>query len=270
MHRPMTPERPIAPVSLVIIARDAGRTLQRCLASTEGLPDVLLLDTGSTDDSLSIAHQCPWVRQVEGPFVNFSDARNRAAALARYDWICPLDSDEWLDPVLAAALRDFRPVSPNHVHAFWRHNWMLGAPLRSRLGREWIRRVYHRQQVRFEGAVHEQLRLRNGGGRPAGAPLPGFVGHDPYADLGQLFHKRWVYARPELRGTLKAGGPFKASLRAFWRFLQGWLFKGGLRDGWRGFALASADAYGVFLKYLWAHSARRCASDVRRPSDPAP
>lgn len=249
------PAASTAPVSIVIITRDSARTLDRCLASTTGQADVLVFDNGSSDDTLDIVRRHGHVRLAEGPFVDFSDVRNRAAALAAHDWICPLDADEWLSEELATALRDFQPESPATVHAFWRLNWFAGQRLRSRLGREWIRRVYHRRQVRFAGAVHEHLECLDGQ-RPAVAALPGAVHHDPYADVGHLFHKRWFYARPALRGR-KQGGPWVASLRGLWRFLRAYLLQYGFVDGWRGFALASADAYGTFLKYLWAYAEQR-------------
>ena len=43
------------PVSVVLIARNAERTLARCLASTVGFDDVVMVDTGSTDATLAIA-----------------------------------------------------------------------------------------------------------------------------------------------------------------------------------------------------------------------
>jgi glycosyltransferase involved in cell wall biosynthesis len=251
------------PVSLVLIAKNAERTLARCLDSTRDFADVVLLDTGSTDRSLELARSFPHVRVLQGPFVNFSDARNRAAALARHDWIVPVDTDEWLSPELTAALLRFAPGATDQVHAFWRINWFAGQRLRSRLGREWIRRVYHRGTVRFEGAVHERLVLIQGG-RPGVAALEGQIFHEPYASVGHLFEKRWFYAQPELRGPVAAAHPFAASLRAGWRFLRAYLLHGGFMDGWRGFTLAAADAYGVFLKYVWGYAERRSSSAQTR------
>ena len=248
------------PVSVVLIARNAERTLARCLASTVGFDDVVMVDTGSTDATLAIAARYPHVRVLHETFEDFSANRNAAAACARHDWVCPLDTDEWFDPVLAAQLQAFNPASDRQVHAFWRYNWFLGRRLRSKLGREWIRRVYHRQQVQFVGAVHERLVRIDGGARPAVARLPGHVGHDPYASVGHLFEKRWTYARPDLR-KVKAAHPAVASLRALWRFLRGWLMAGGFIDGWRGFVLASADASGVFLKYVWGYAARKASAE---------
>lgn len=245
-----------APVSIVLIARDAERTLERCLASTAGFDDVLLMDTGSTDATLEIASRHPHVRLVQQAFEDFSANRNAAAAMARHDWICPLDADEWFDPLLVAQLRTFAPGAETQVHAFWRYNWFLGRRLRSKLGREWIRRVYHRRRVRFVGAVHERLLLIDSGEPPSVAKLPGHVGHDPYASVGHLFEKRWTYAQPDLRKT-KAAHPAIASLRALWRFIRAWIFAAGFMDGWRGFVIASADAYGVFLKYVWGYAAQQ-------------
>lgn len=249
-----TPNSPRSvPISIVLIARNAERTLEACLASTASFDDVLLMDTGSTDATLEIAARHPHVRVVQQAFEDFSANRNAAAQLARHDWICPLDADEWFHPMLATQLKSFAPDHDAQVHAFWRFNWFLGRRLRSKLGREWIRRVYHRQHVHFVGAVHERLRLIDGGGAPSASKLSGHVGHDPYASVGHLFEKRWTYAQPDLRKT-KAAHPAIATLRAFWRFVRAWIFAAGFIDGWRGFVMASAEAYGVFLKYVWGYA----------------
>lgn len=244
-------------VSVVIIVKNASRTIQRCLESVAGFDDVVLVDTGSTDETLEIARHFPEVRIEAIPFSGFDSTRNRAALFAQNDWILPLDADEWMTEALTEEISNFEAPGDRVVLSFWRHNWFAGTALRSkRLGREWIRRIYHRQAVKFEGAVHERLVLVDGTGRPRVAELKGKIGHEPYADVGHLFQKRWFYAQPELR-RLKSAGPFMAMTRALWRFIRGYFLQGGMIDGWRGFLLVSADAYGVYLKYVWAFAEKK-------------
>ncbi len=252
----MKDDRRAQPVSIVLIVKDAMRTLAACLDSTREFEDVVVLDTGSTDGSLELARSYPHVRVFEGPFGDFADARNRAAELAAHDWICPLDADERFAPELIRALRSFQPVAQDDVYTFLRRNWFLGRRLRSRLGRDWSRRVYHRRAVRFDGKVHERL-LRLDGSRPGDHRLPGWIEHEPYADVGHVFAKRHFYARPELFGAGRGRHPFLAALRAGWRFWRILLIDGALIDGWRGYLLARAMAHGVFLKYVWAYYAAR-------------
>lgn len=243
-------------ISAVLIVRDAERVLERCLASLAAFDDVVLYDNGSADETLAIARRFANVRVASGAFDGFGPTRNSAAALARNDWILPVDADEWLTPELTQALLALRPEGDRSVYAFWRRNLFLGHRMNSRLGREWIRRLYHRRFVRFEGRVHESFHTLDGSPIEV-RPLAGEIMHDPYGSIGHLFQKRWLYAQPDLRGELRGAHPFMATLHAAWRFLRCYLLYGGLIDGWRGFVLSVAEAYGTFLKYVWNYASRR-------------
>lgn len=94
-------------LTAVLIVRDAARWLPGCLESLTGvdsaIDDICVLDTGSVDDTLAIARATPGVRTDQGPWRDdFSDARNRALAMARTDWVLSVDADERLvvDPSL--------------------------------------------------------------------------------------------------------------------------------------------------------------------------
>lgn len=98
-HR-RTPAHPQArpDLALVVIARNEARCIARCLNSAKDVVSrMLVLDTGSTDDTIAIAracgaqvHQAPWND-------DFSQARNTALELADADWNLVLDADEWLE-----------------------------------------------------------------------------------------------------------------------------------------------------------------------------
>jgi tetratricopeptide (TPR) repeat protein len=82
-----------------MIVRDAERDLPRCLASVRGLVDeVIIVDTGSTDDTPTIArtHAHHYARYDWHD--DFAAARNASLSLATGDWILVLDADEELDP----------------------------------------------------------------------------------------------------------------------------------------------------------------------------
>lgn len=84
-------------ISVCMIVKDEARHLGRCLASISILADELIIvDTGSTDDTVKIAesfgakilHQ-PWED-------NFSYHRNHCALHAKGEWILAIDADEEL------------------------------------------------------------------------------------------------------------------------------------------------------------------------------
>lgn len=238
----------LLPVSAVILAQEDGPDLRRCIASLADFDEVLIYSNGPGEIAGGDR-----VRVIKGHFDGFGPTRNRAAELARHDWIFNIDSDEWLKPELQASLRALQLNDPKLIYTLNRRNLMFGHVPRSIYGWELIHRLYHRRHTGWTGKVHESI------GPLDGSPmrmqhLKGELWHDPYRSVGHLFQKRWIYAQPELRDRLKAQHPALASLRGLWRFVRCYLIQLGFIDGWRGFVVSVADAYGTFLKYAWAYA----------------
>lgn len=85
-------------VSLCMIVKNESKVLKRCLDSIADLVDeIVIVDTGSTDNTKTIAHAfTPKVYDFE--WVNdFSAARNYAFSLCHCDYIYSADADEVLD-----------------------------------------------------------------------------------------------------------------------------------------------------------------------------
>ena len=86
-------------LSLCMIVRDEAEHLAACLDSVVDCVDqIVILDTGSVDNTCEIAHQ--YGAQVEH-FVwcdDFSAARNAALKFVTSDWVLVLDADERLTP----------------------------------------------------------------------------------------------------------------------------------------------------------------------------
>lgn len=96
-----------------MIVKDEAANLPRCLASVKDLADeIVVLDTGSGDDT-------PMIAQQAGAKVNFlmwgddfAHARNVSLEQATQDWILVLDADETLTPAgrqLIQAIRQDQP-----------------------------------------------------------------------------------------------------------------------------------------------------------------
>ncbi len=84
-------------ISVVMIVKNEEAMLARCLKSVEGADEIIIVDTGSVDNTVEIAKQ--FTDKVFTDFVwcdDFAKARNHAKAKATNDWILSIDADEYL------------------------------------------------------------------------------------------------------------------------------------------------------------------------------
>ncbi len=140
-------------LALVVIARNESRCIERCLNSAAPYVDrMLVLDTGSEDDTVSLAQACgAQVHHMVWPG-SFSTARNRALELAHASWHLVLDADEWIVQG-GEALREAIAGGPQLGTVCVQSTY--GAGNGSGVAVDWLTRVLPRG-VSYVGAVHEQ------------------------------------------------------------------------------------------------------------------
>lgn len=177
-------------IAATLIVRDEARCLARCLTSVAPFVDrILVVDTGSVDDSVAIATACgAEVHRLDWP-EDFAAARNHALGLADADWHLVIDADEWI-VAGGEGLRDWCAGPARLGRACVLSDDGAGATVT----RSWITRVLPRG-ARFEGRVHEQV--------ASGLPRERtglHIGHDGYR-AEQIARKRdrnWLLLRADL------------------------------------------------------------------------
>ncbi len=93
------------PLSVHILTFNSGATLSRALQSIGNPAEIIVMDGGSTDDTVRIAERfgarvIPQNDTGGGSITDFSAVRNRALLAATQPWVLTLDSDEVLSPAL--------------------------------------------------------------------------------------------------------------------------------------------------------------------------
>lgn len=95
-------------ISVVIIAKNEERTIGKVLtAATPLANEMIVVDSGSTDDTVAIAKQCN-ARVYHQDWLGYPKQKNYALSLATSDWLLSLDADEILTPQLVAEIESLR------------------------------------------------------------------------------------------------------------------------------------------------------------------
>lgn len=148
-------------ISLCMIVRDEAEALQRCLNAVRDIVDeIIIVDTGSVDDTIEIArlHGAVVIRSVWNG--DFSEARNLSVAAATNPWILVLDADEvWVQTLqMKAELMQLLAESRDDVWGYWiQVTSLLGVYGEERVTDAVCRLFRNDPRIAFQGRIHEEI-----------------------------------------------------------------------------------------------------------------
>ncbi len=246
-------------LSVILITRDEAQRIERCLRSVDFADEIVLVDSGSTDQTVALARAAGARVTVRADWPGFGVQKNRALALATGDWVLSIDADEVVTPELRdSILATIRAPAGADVFQVRRRSCFAGRPLR--FG-DWhgdrVLRLFRRGAVRFtDDVIHE--RLDHDGPAPI---LDAVLMHYTIDSLADALEKGRRYAaagapRVAARGR---GGLLSAASHAAWTFLRGYVFRLGFLDGRYGLLLAWCNACGTWQRYRIAGRLRVAA-----------
>lgn len=147
-------------LSICMIVKNEEQNIGNCLkALTDYGWEIVVVDTGSTDRTREIAaryteclYECPWQD-------DFALAKNFAVSKAANEFVMVIDSDEFLEKMSAAEVRELeRQIMehPDEVGRIRRKN-IFRAKDGKQENQEWINRIFSRKRFHYVGRIHEQL-----------------------------------------------------------------------------------------------------------------
>ncbi len=239
----------VARVSVIVITRNETRNIGAALESVRWADDIVVVDSGSTDDTVAIARRYT-DRVVTHPWEGYGAQKNYAAGLAAHDWVFALDADERVTPALAQELCALLAAGPaRQAYRIPRVTHYLGRWIRST---DWYPdrqlRLYDRRSGRWnDRRVHESVAVDGAVGR-----LEAEIEHRPYRDIAH--HLRTI----DRYSTLAADQMRAEGRRVRWielvarpplAFLRNYIARLGVRDGAPGLIVSILNSYYVFLKH---------------------
>jgi glycosyltransferase involved in cell wall biosynthesis len=239
------------PVTVIIPTLNEGDQIGQSVADLGWADEVIVVDGGSTDETVSAAKAAgAYILVVEG--LTIAAQRNAGIEMARNRWILALDADERVTPQLRAELGQVVAGS-NPTHAAYRmkfRNHYLGRELEhGPWGRDWHVRLFTRERRYVSSRVHEHLETIDDVGT-----LTGPILHYPYRDLAHHVTKVVKYARwgaDDLHARGRTAGVWELTARPAWRFIRDYIVFSGWRDGSVGFVASAISSFAAFLKYAF-------------------
>ncbi len=238
-------------LSITIITKNEAPRIEACLRSIAWADEIIVLDAGSTDDTVAICKKYT-DKVVVTDWPGFGPQKNRALEKATSDWILSIDADEQVseglrDEVMALIKSD----ASCSAYAIPRLSSYLGKTLRYGDWRnDYCVRLFKRGCAQFTNdSVHEKLQVPSGKIGKLKNPLY----HATFTSLEQVLEKVNSYSTLGAAAKYNKGQRatlLKAIGRGLWTFFRGYILKRGFLDGREGFMLAVSNAEGTYYRYI--------------------
>lgn len=248
-------------LSVVLITLNEASNLPRTLQSVSWAQEIIVVDSGSTDETLQIA-RAAGARIYEEPWKGFAAQKNAAIAHATCDWILSLDADEEVSTELSAEIRKLLEEDPPFsAYRIPRLNHFMGRALRH--GGYWPDpklRLFKRGWAQFgQRAVHETMDA----GGPAGE-LRSPLLHHCYPTIEEYVEHVNRYSTLSAWMLVDAGRAPQSMLSLFWHsmmnpvatFLYNYVFRLGFLDGPEGLLQHLNHSIYIHWKYAKAWRGR--------------
>ena len=236
-------------LSAVVITKNEEKRIAKCLESLLPIADeIIVMDSYSTDKTKEICESYPVVF-LQQAWEGYAQTKNKANALAKFDWILSLDADEELSEALQKSILEAKKGA-HRIYKIGRITNYCG---------KWIKhcgwypdtkiRLFDRRFAKWEGDfVHERLVLQTDAQAPL---LAGHCYHYSYDSVAKHIEKANHFSSLAASEKFMKGKRFSFGGIIFSpisKFLGTYLIKQGFRDGTYGFIISVLSAYERFMR----------------------
>lgn len=238
----------------IVLTKNEGKNIKRCLKSLEWCDECLVIDDNSTDNTVKIARKFKvkvYRRELGG---NFAKQRNFGLGKANGKWVLFVDADE----VVTGKLRDEmvqiinNPVLSFAGYFLKRDDYIWGKKLRfGETASFQLLRLAKKGIGKWERRVHETWNVRGKTG-----VLKNALRHYPHQLLAEFLEEireRSVLHAKANYQTGKKSSLLKILIWPFAKFVRNYIFRLGFLDGVEGFLVAMVMSIHSFMAWgtLW-------------------
>jgi glycosyltransferase involved in cell wall biosynthesis len=242
----MSPEK--ISLSVAIITKDEEKNLPACLASVSFAGDIVVVDSGSMDETVGIARKFGCRVFVED-WRGYGPQKNSAVSKCRHTWVLVLDADERVPQntrdeimrTIGAAPHDdaFRLKRKNFLHGRWLKHSGYWPDRQIRL--------VNKDRGSFQNVIHEKWVTSGMVG-----DLDGYIEHyafDGYSDMLKTLNDYSTVIAAQLYAAGRKTHVLSPPWHGIGMFFKIYFLKRGFLDGMDGLVTALTKAGGSFFKY---------------------
>ncbi len=236
------------PCSVYIVTLNCGAWLQDTLYSVRDFSEVIILDSGSTDDTYAIAQSFPNVRISHQNWQGYAGQKSLALAQCKNDWVLNLDGDEVLSSELKNEIE--QTIQANQIDALITpiNDVFLGVPNSKHTKKHAKVRFFRKSKGHYdlENEVHENVLVDGQSVRAQGD-----IYHYGESSIFVKVEKNNQYSNLKAAEKFQKGknpSLLKLSLVMPVTFLKSYFIRRSFLNGWRGFVNSMINAFYAFLK----------------------
>lgn len=230
-----------APLSAIVLCKNESSMLPGCLDCLQWCAEIIVVDTGSTDDSVSIAKKMG-ARVVEERSASFAEIRTNALENVKQPWVIYIDADERVSPALAEEIQaqieqdDVDALTINRKNIFFGREFKHGG-----WERDAVTRVFRRSALKgWTGDIHESPQF-DGQSKTLTEPLI----HFSHRSVADGLRKSAEWTQLEARAFVEQGAPTVTPMLV-WRKFFGEIYRRLVR--WGGFKDGNAGVYEAIIQ----------------------
>lgn len=244
------------PLTVIVPCKNEQRNIRACIESFSSIADeILIADSGSTDDTINIALEHAKVRVIEREYVTSGDFKNWAIPQAQHEWVLIVDADERIKPELATEIEMELSRGPS-FDGYWiyRENHFMGHRLKYGDAKtDRVLRLFKRDRGRYQGpSDHGEVYLSSGSVGKLKEKMTHFSVWE-YDQLYDKIHRYTCLQAQQWSEQNKDTSYFNLLVRPMWRFFREYILQRSILDGKAGIQTAWIAAFYSFNKQarLW-------------------
>jgi len=236
-------------ITIIILTKNSQKYLKNVLDSLKEFEEILIIDNGSTDNTLNITNKFKNTKIIKEKFIGFGPLKNKSLKYTKNEWVLFIDSDEIVKKEMIQTIKKLNLSQKNRVYSFLRDNYYKDKLIKCcGWENDYVIRLFNKTYTKFNNnLVHESviikkdtklIRIKDG------------IKHYAYSSIDELIEKMQKYSSLFAKENNYKPSFTKLIISPLFKFIKNYFFQKGFLYGYIGFTISLSNANGVIYKYL--------------------